>query len=314
MCNRDSFDLLLGFGNAGESVSLNWRTLSDMNVDIEAMTNLGMLREIGAGSHVECAGCGGYIPVLPRGVEGEVVLFADCPECGMYKLAALELKLWRLDFTPLLHAVRRDLSCSGAFEELIPDVLWSLGRAAVAGQSRGVFVSGGINSRRNAEIIACLPEGKTPILLVIGDAPRQGKLGSFQPDRVFAVSELVHFEVNRIAVDVAAVAAQLDTVRDKSPEMPPPAGKNAKVGDLAIKLKNELRHFMCGIYSAMEHAERSTGDYCFNGVRQTELAAAVGATPVAVNRALKKDMELKALFDAANNPRTAYAYGKKAMK
>ena len=71
---------------------------------------------------------------------------------------------------------------------------------------------------------------------------------------------------------------------------------------------------MCGIYSAMEQAERSGKDYHFNGIKQNELAAAIGATPVIVNRALKKDMELKALFDAANNSQTAYNYGRKAMR
>lgn len=314
MCNSGSFNLLLGLGNDGESVTLNWWTLDDMGVDIDAMTPVGLLRETGAGSRVECAGCGDYIPILPRGADGEIILYADCPECGVYRLEELEQKRWQVDFSPLLDAARQNFSCSGTSEELIPDALWSLGRAALAGQSREVFACAGINGRRNTEITARLPEGKTPILLVIGDAPCQGKLGKFDPDHVFRISELAEVEEEQIIFNIGVVAAQLGTaLRDSSPE-PPPVGKNAKVGDLAIKLKGELRNFMCGIYSAMEQSERSGGDFRFNGIRQNELAAATGVTPVAVNRALKKDMELKALYETANNPRTAYAYGRKAMK
>ena len=33
-----------------------------------------------------------------------------------------------------------------------------------------------------------------------------------------------------------------------------------------------------------------------------------------IRQNLKKDMELKALFDAANNSQTAYNYGRKAMR
>lgn len=70
---------------------------------------------------------------------------------------------------------------------------------------------------------------------------------------------------------------------------------------------------MRGVYSAIDHAERSGNGYKFIGIKQNELAAATGTTPVAVTRAMKKDMELKALFDAANNPIIAYSYGRKTQ-
>lgn len=92
------------------------------------------------------------------------------------------------------------------------------------------------------------------------------------------------------------------------------SGKNSKIGDVIIKLKAELRQFMCGVYSEFSQAERSGKDPRFAGIRQNELAAAANVSSVMVNRALKKDMELKALFDAANNPGAAYAYGRRVMK
>ena len=92
------------------------------------------------------------------------------------------------------------------------------------------------------------------------------------------------------------------------------SGKNSKIGDVIIKLKAELRQFMCGVYSEFSQAERSGKEPLFAGIRQNELAAAANVSSVMVNRALKKDMELKALFDAANNPGAAYAYGRRVMK
>ena len=91
-------------------------------------------------------------------------------------------------------------------------------------------------------------------------------------------------------------------------------GRNSVIGDAIIKMKTELREFMRGVYSDFEQAEKSGREPVFEGIRQNQLAVLAGVTPVIVTRALKRDMELKALFDAANNPRTAYTYGSKARR
>ena len=44
---------------------------------------------------------------------------------------------------------------------------------------------------------------------------------------------------------------------------------------------------MCGIYSAMEQEEHAGKNYHFDGIKQNELAAAIGATPV--NYAFKNE-------------------------
>lgn len=311
MSNSDCFEQFLGFGNIAEALAFNYRELDGMGLDAAPLLRLGLLVETRIGSSVECAGCGVSVPVSPRTQDDGIKLLADCPECGVYQLSPLESKLWKVNFIPLFEAARKSLRCSGKLTELIPNALWSLGRSALAGQSREVFISAGINTMRNNKILAKLPEGKTPLLLILGDAPYPEKLGAFSSDRVFLISDIVSFEDEKISFDVSAIQVQLGMLPALEEPTPKAIGKNSKIGDLIIKLKDELRQYMRGVYSAMDQAERSGNDYKFVGIKQNELAAAIGSTPVAVTRAMKKDMELKALFDAANNPRTAFTYGRK---
>ena len=220
--------------------------------------------------------------------------------------------IWRVDFTPVFESARKALNCAGLVNEIVTNALWSLGRAPVSGQSREIFACAGINTERNSEILGHLPKGKTPILLVLGDSPLPCKLGSFPSDQVFCFSQLERIEDGKIVFETGMTPTVSGTSSRKLS-----AGKNSKIGDVIIKLKAELRQFMCGVYSEFSQAERSGKDPRFAGIRQNELAAAANVSSVSsvmVNRALKKDMELKALFDAANNPGAAYAYGRRVMK
>ena len=313
MCNRDSFETLLGFGNAGESLRFEWRTLEAMGIAPELPTRLGLFREVGIGSTVECRACERHVPVLPRETNGGVELFADCPECGVFPLMPFEQKFWQLDYTPLLEAARMSLRCSGAMSEPVSDALWNLGRAALAGQSRSVFVCAGINSVKNAEIRSHLPPGRTPVLLVIGDLPRPGKLDGFPADNIFQISTLAAIEDGEIKIDVAAISSQLGIPIPAEPAPRPPR-KNSIIGDLIVKLKTELRQYMLGNYSAYLQAERSNREYELPQLRQIDLAVMFKVDKSYITRAMAKDRELKILFESAGSLKATLAYGSKAVR
>lgn len=312
MCNHDCFETLLGFGNAGEAMRLNHRTLDIMGIDPALGMQIGLLTETSIGSTVECAGCEAYIPVQPRQTGDGIALFADCPECGVYRLSTLECKLWQVDFSPLLEAARTALCCSGKVSELIPGSLWNLGRSALAGQSREVFACAGINTVRNKEILPQLPLGKTQILLVIGNAPRPEKLGAFSPDRVFLFADMAYFDGEKICFDVSGIQSQLGIL----PALDAPAaqapGRNSKIGDLTIKLKTELRQYMLGNYSAVMQSERGNREFDFPELKQSDLARMLNVPRVYIKRAIEADLELKTLFASANNRNSTMAYGHKA--
>ena len=314
MCNRTSFDILLDFGSVAEEFVLDCYDLSSLHMNPNELASVGLLRKQPVGKNVRCQYCDNIIPVVALEKKNGIVLYGRCPECGLNELEPSELFHWKIDYTPLFEAARKSLACSGEITEIVPFALWSLGRAPLAGQSREIFACAGINTYRNPEIMPHIPNGKTPILLILGNAPIPEKLGSFSSDRVFNFSHLARLENGEIIFDPTHI--QTNAGCSALTEDPPKkvSGRNSMIGDVIIKLKAELRQFMQGVYSDFERAEKSGREPVFDGIKQNQLAVLVGVTPVIVNRALKKDMELKALFDTANNPRTAYAYGRKALR
>lgn len=312
MCNSASFESLLGFGNVAGAVYLDWYELDSHHINLEELVPAGLLKKVPVDNTIRCRGCNEFIHVSPRMDSDGIKLYGDCWKCGIYELFEEETIRWRIDYSPIFAAVRKQLSCCGGITELLSGVLWNLGRAPVCGQSREVFVCAAINSSWNQEIMQHLPDGKTPILLVLGKDPAPEKLGSFSTDRVFNISHMTSLENGHIVFDSTHIQRQVETISAIKVPQKKTHGRNCMIGDAAIKIKTELRQFMQGVYSDFEQAEKSGRESVFQGIKQSQLAELAGVTPVIVSRALKKDMELKTLFDAANNPRTAYSYGRKA--
>jgi hypothetical protein len=175
-----------------------------------------------------------------------------------------------------------------------------------------LFACAGINSYHNDEIMKHLPEGKTPILLIFGDKIFLHKLGKFSADRVFKFSHLARMEEGKIIFDASHIHAQVGTLTalEESPAKSP--GKNSKIGNLIIRLKQELREYMKGNYSALLQAERSNTDYEFPELKQSDLAVMLDVPRVYIKRAMDQDLELRTLFDAANNRNSTMAYASKA--
>ena len=312
MCNRTSFDTLLDFGSVAEEFLLDCYDLSSLHMNSDELTAVGLLRKQPIGKTVRCRDCDSSIPVVARERKTGIVLYGDCHECGLYELEPEEQVLWRIDYTPLFEAARKTLACTGEITEIVPFALWSLGRAPIAGQSREIFACAGINTDRNAEIMPHLPDGKTPILLILGNAPIPEKLGSFSSDRVFNFSHLARLENGEIVFDSSHILSQIATLPALEPPPAKAPGKNSKIGDLAIKLKQTLREHMKGVYSAILQAERSNTDYVFPELRQSDLAKMYNVPRVYIKRAVDSDLELRTLLESANNRDSTMAYGSRA--
>ena len=312
MCNRTSFDILLDFGSVAEEFMLDCYDLSSLRLNHKELTSAGLLRKRPIGNTVRCRECDSSIPVVAREWKTGIVLYGDCPECGYYELEPEEQILWRIDYTPLFEVARKALSCTGEIAEIVPNALWNLGRAPIAGQSREIFACAGINTDRNAEIIPHLPDGKTPILLILGNAAKPEKLGAFSSDRVFNFSHLARMENGEIVFESSHILSQISTLPALEPPPAKAPGRNSKVGDLAVKLKQTLREHMKGVYSAMLQAERSNTDYVFPELRQSDLAKMYDVPRVYIKRAVDNDLELRTLLESANNRDSTMAYGARA--
>ena len=131
--------------------------------------------------------------------------------------------------------------------------------------------------------------------------------------RIFVVPYYdTSYEEGKIIFDASHIHAQVVTLTalEEPPAKSP--GKNSKIGNLIIKLKQELREYMKGNYSALLQAERSNTDYEFPELKQSDLAVMFDVPRVYIKRAMDQDLELRTLFDAANNRNSTMAYASKA--
>lgn len=313
MCNQNSFETLLDFGCVPEVMDLDYPSLEITGIQPEAWEKIGMLKKRPLERMVRCRYCDTFVPFHVQESEDGIILRADCCDCGMYELFPEEKVVWRVDYTPVFQAARKTLNCAGEISEILPHALWSLGRAPICGQSREILACAGINSTYNDVIIKHLPEGKTPILLIFGDKILPHKLDGFSADRVFKISQLTRIRDGEICFDASHIHAQIATLAVlEEPKVKSP-GKNSIIGDLIIKLKHEIREYMKGNYSALLQAERSNSEYIFPSLKQSDLAVMFDVPRVYVKRAMDQDLELRTLFDAANNRNSTMAYACKAI-
>lgn len=309
MHNQTCFESFLHFGDASEKPGLDENRLADLEIDINGFVSLKLLKKLPLPTEVECETCDNYADLIYERDEYKTVVYAKCPQCGLFKPDMLGLNRWIPDFSPLFIILRREMNCNGEMEEVIPDILWNIGRCALSGQSRDVFVVAGINTWRNSEIEKTLPQGVTPIMIVLGDRPLSEKIGIFSSDRIFSMSSLIKLTAEGLTADISPIKHGFDLLNMLYAPPKRGPGKNAKIGDITMKLLTELRQYMAGIYSAMDYAEKHEKKYDFAGITQKELAEMLGTTPVMVNRAIKQNPLLPGLFECANDPRRAYSYG-----
>ena len=307
-----SFETVLSFGSCVGPIFLDWYLLDCHHVNPDELAPVGLLKKKPVGETIRCRGCHDFIPMVPLEDKDGIKLYGDCHECGLYDLFEEEKFEWQIDYSPIFEEARKMLSCGGSITEIVPDMLWNLGRAPICGQSREIYACSGINTRYNLKIISNLPQGKTPLLLVLGENPRPEKLGHFSPDRVFNFSNMTKLENGRIVFDSSHILSQIATLQVLEPPSEKTPGKNSKIGDLTIKLKQTLREHMKGVYSAMLQAERSNTDYVFPELRQSDLAKMYNVPRVYIKRAVDSDLELRTLLESANNRDSTMAYGTKA--
>lgn len=306
MNSQSSFDKFLHFGGDTENYDLNRQMLETDGIDPDLYERIGLLKRAPIPFSIECLTCDQYATI----VHWNKKIVAFCPCCGRYEPLEEELIWWNPCFTPIVQSLYTGFNCTEGTECLIPNILWKLGRCALAGQSRVIYVARGINSGMNRTIVDKLPENKTSLLFVFGSLPEKGMCGTFDADKVFSINSLVTLEETGFSVNTAPVKEALDILNPIKEMKKRGPGRNAKIGDLQVKLKKRLLNWIHGVYSAIEHHERTGTDYTFHVITQKELAEQFEVDPSMVCRAIKGDGDLKLLLDIARNRDEAYIKGK----
>lgn len=310
MCSPVYLNNFLRFGDSPEKSILDYEMLADAGIDLGWFERMGLLEKVPSPSEIECPSCDEYAALeYVISTEGTTV-YAHCPNCGTYKVSAGRLEFWTPDFTPVLQKLQEAFHCYGEFTEMIPDVLWCLGRCSLSGQSREVFALCGINTWRNKEIMAQIPPGKTSIFVTLGSRPLNGMYGHLEPDRFFQASDLLHVENNSIVSNIQVVKEQFDLLNMLHEPQKRGLGKNALYKCVEARLTEELRNLLLSAYQGMDNAERYNRPYKYECVTQKQFAEMFSVSETMISRIAKNNVTVGRMLDVLKDPGAAFTYGR----
>ncbi len=310
MNNQSSFDRFLHYGDYPDDSDMNRQMLESDSISPDLYEKMGLLKRAPIPSSIECQTCDQYASIVPW--NNKIIAF--CPCCGRYEPLEEELIWWTPCFAPVIQSLYDGFCCSEETECLISGILWKLGRCALAGQSRVIYVARGINSNKNSDIVEKLPENRTSLLFVFGSLPQNGKSGTFDADKVFSINSLMTLGEAGFNVNKDPVVQTLDLLNGTHPRAVRGPGKYSKIGGLREKIQIMLEDFMHGVYCEKEQYLNSGHEYVFKKITQVQLAEAFGVTPTMVNNAINKKAFLKGLYKRACDPVAAYNYGRSLEK
>ncbi|MBI9017337.1 MAG: hypothetical protein JEZ07_08775 [Phycisphaerae bacterium] len=250
----------------------------------DILLNTGLFRQGPSSSSVECDSCdAGHIEeVIQKDYpDGKRRFFIPCPHCISVQIAPERLQQWIPDYQKAAELLYQSLDCKGSSQTILPNLLWNIGRAALAGQSRPVWLARVIN----AEVRHYLPSGKQPLLFVI--FPQQYRVDNFDPDRIFQMSELTSLSDGQLRFDVDAVESQLGYLIATGQSACKAPRKDAKRASVIKAAKHELHNHILSMKSLLANS-----DDILPRFSQRDLARRLGESEPMISRILKEPDEL----------------------
>ena len=293
-----SFNKFLQMGSVIGDAELDEAEIASLKWNIPRYQQLGLLVPASPPHEIYCETCDEMAKIFYFNGTAQ----AACPKCGIYTPPRYQLNLWRVCYKPVIQSLYTGLGCTESTDLIIPNVLWKLGRCGVAGQSRLVYVARGINNpKTNASIIGNLPNNRTFLLLVFGNLPQKNACPDFEADRVFSINSLVSLGEDGLHTDTAPIRETLELLlKTALPKVRGP-GKNAKIGDVQIKIRDRLEAHIIGEYDRMETCERLDMQYEFKTLLQKDFVKMLQVNKVMVHRAIREDPYVNDLFKASQD-------------
>ena len=261
------------------------------------LTQLKILRPSSTATHVVCDACFDHHveKVTPIQYPDKTTrFFIHCPENGRVEVPRERLFQWTVHFGPILTGLATALSAKGSPAEIVPGRVWNLGRAALAGKSKPVWVARGLAWPDAGQLAQSIPKGRSPVLFYIGQAADDGLLG-IPRESIIELRTVVHLD-GSVVVDRDAIEAQLADV-----ESPPGKKQQKKQSprDATVgALKRELHERILSMRSAIRNADDTGSPFDLPRVTQKQLAAAIKVSESSVTRAVNDtdDLELKIML------------------
>lgn len=269
---------------------------------VKGLIELGVLREAGPATHVVCDACHEQHVervVMTKYPSGQTRFFIPCPENLRVEVPRERLPQWAVDFAPLLAALATALGAAEALTEVVPRRVWSLGRASLAGKSKPIWAARGLAWPDARQVVAALPQGRSPLLFFLGHGPDDG-LVDVPREAIIELRTVVRMK-DGVIVDREAIERQLTDVA-ALPAVKPPnkqSRRDATVG----ALKRELHERILSLKSAIRHADDSETAFDLPRLTQKELAKAIKVSESSMSRAIAEsdDPWLKILLQTVES-------------
>ncbi len=270
----------------------------------ETLRSLGLLVPCKTATHAVCGACDQEHVDEVTSIEypdGAVRFYIVCPEHGRVEIQKEQLLQWSVCFDPVLECLRAGLGVQGDPVEVVPSRLWNVGRTALAGRSRIVWVGRGLSWPDAASFAEDMPSGASPVLFYLGQPPGDG-LVSLPPDSVVDIAHVISLSEGNLILDRSSVGDLVST--RPSPQKKKLSRKRASRTAAMEALKKAIQDHLI---SARDHAYRLIEDdktpELLPRPTQQLLAKQLELSRSSVSRALAdgSDKELTILWEIAND-------------
>ena len=277
--------------------------LDGMPPEIRArLMELNILRPSATATHVVCDACFEHHVEKVTSIkypDKTTRFFIHCPKNRRVEVPRERLFQWTVDFEPILTSLATALSAKGSSTEIVPGRVWNLGRAALAGKSKPVWVARGLAWPDAGQLAQSIPKGRSPVLFYLGQAADDDLL-RIPRESIVELRTVVHLDGD-VVVDRDAIEAQLTNVEsppDKKPQKKQ-SPRDATVG----ALKRELHERILSMKSAIRNADDTGTAFDLPRVTQRELAEAIKVSESSMSRAINEsdDPWLKILLQTTES-------------
>ena len=305
MKQPDALELFWNLAHADNPVLMYDDVMRFPQAVREVLLDARLLRPTQTATSVECDGCDlGHVAEVIRFTypDGQTRLFIMCPECGRVPIRPERLHQWVPDYAVVADPIAEALQTRGGREEIVSDRLWKLGRAALAGQSRPVWLV----RRLDDELRRHLPSDNLSVAFMLGIRLRADP--GIDEDRVFEIKHLVDLVDGELRLDTGAVRGQLAEMARTAPPRATPRRKDSNRAEAIKVAKRELHAHIISMKSMLAKTDMRPPR-----LTQRALAERIGQTPSTLSRILNEENDelLTILWDTANESEAIRNYSRK---
>ena len=280
-----------------------------------ALVSRELLRRANPATSFSCMDCGGHacpVEFIKNEKTGQEHGYISCPECGVTRIDKEHLKRWQVSAVRLLERVVDGAGIQGALSEVVPGLLWRLGKARWNGHSREVYFVRRCRENDASKIATELSHHPKAIVLTTTEAAAR-KLGKALNNPVISLDGVASFNGDHsILVDTNHIEGRIaEKGLDGLCRAKRPVKRRASRTADIDALEHEL---IAHIKAARDHAvaARDRGDEVKLLPRPSkeELGRRAGVKPHSVTRCFadRQAHQLRFLWGIAADPEQILCY------